>query len=219
MDVQYPYAAPEARLQLLYRLPTAPAPRRLLVVGDDRLGIGGAWGASDVLVQPADGLEALAQRAPASRDAVALPAVLGAGCRPRALAAAAARLLAPGGVVIGHFDHGYAVRRLLRPAGLWAALAAAADGEAVTGSRSCARLLRRAGLVDTECFYVLPDIASPMALVPAEVRTARRHFLRATHASRMSYRPAGYALRLMLAQLGAGGAFQNQIFFWARKPC
>ena len=46
MDVEYPYAEGLSRQQLLYRLPFAPEPRRLLVVSDtprDAL-ISGGWG-------------------------------------------------------------------------------------------------------------------------------------------------------------------------------
>lgn len=224
MDIRYPYAEPLSRLQLLYRLPTAPLPRRLLLVAgaDGREDIGAGWGAGEVASTDVAGLMQRARAASTTYDVVALPDTL----RPRAarprnadVLSAAARLLVPGGVAVGHLRHGLALRSLLRPAGLVTALAAALERDAIAGPAACRRALVAAGLEAPECYFVLPRIEDPMALVPSPRAAARHHFLRSARSAWRLTRPGAREVRLALAWLGLGGMFQGELFFWARKPC
>ncbi len=222
MDVEYPYAEDSSRRQLLYRLPTAPSPRRLLVVGEDADLVGPGWGGPVGTAMPRE-LAAAQAGAAAVVDAVALPGVLGLSGEPGPRAAqvldGAWRRLVPGGVVVGHVEHRLTLRRLTSAAGL-AAMARSIGGAGMLGSaKDCAAALRRAGFEDPECYYVVPNLDHPMGLIPCHPAAARAHFLRATRASQGHFNPVAYGARLLLARLGLGGMQQAQIFFWARKPC
>lgn len=223
MDVQYPYAEGLSRRQLLYRLPGAPAPRRLLVVhsgtGEGAL-IGGGWGAP-VTVVAASELQALAAQGDVRFDAVALPAVLSAGqLQPGAVVLTLAHgLLVPGGVVIGHLEHGCALRRWASLAGLRAVAGALLGTQGLGSPGQCQGALQRAGFSDPTCFFVQPHIGDPMGLIPSDTVAARAHFLRSVRSSRHLYGRLGYALRLVLAAAGLGGTLQPELFFWARRPC
>lgn len=224
MDIRYPYADPPSRLQLLYRLPTAPHPRRLLLVSgaDTGADIGAGWGEGEVVTTDLVGLLKRVAAASPAYDAVALPGTL----QPRAAAPrnadvlrAAASLLVPGGALVGHLPHGLALRRLLHPAGLLAGLAAVIEGDAMAGPKACRRALVAAGLQSPECFFVQPRIDDPMALVPSQRAAARHHFLRSARSTWHATRPGVRELRFALAWLGLGGMAQGELFFWARKPC
>lgn len=229
MDVQYPFATDLARLQLLYRLPTSPAPHRLLVLTVD----GEALPMADHWPGPVQQLALSALCLPpglgtARFDAVALPGTLALRrARPpgpplvnnAGLMKAVAGLLVPGGVIVGHLDHGWALRNLRRPGAAWALLLARLTPGSITGPARCLHALAGAGFEAGQCFYVQPSIAAPMALVPCRPAAARAHFLRAVRSSRPHCSGLGYAARLLLAWAGLGGIFQQQLFFWARKPC
>jgi len=157
-------------------------------------------------------------------DAVALPGTLEplpsrAQLANGELLAAAAELLAPDGVVVGHMAHGRALRRLARPS-QWIGLAAAAFvADAILGPVEVCGALERAGLHTAEGFYVQPQVDSPMGLAPSDPQAARRHFLRDLRSTSHTRGVAGHYLRWAVARVGWGGSFQSQIFFWARKPC
>lgn len=227
MDLRHPYSDSEARLRLLYRLPTAPAPRRLLLVsgGADDADIGAGWGLGEVSRTDVPGLLRLADGRGGCFDAVALPSTLVPraprhGVANRVVLHSASHLLAPGGVVVGHLEQARALRRAVQPAGALQLLLAVADADAISGPASCLRSLRRAGLTAPECYYVQPHVRSPMGLVPSEPAAARAHFLRAVRSARHHHgRLAGHAARLLLCWLGLGGTLQGQLFYWARKPC
>ena len=230
MDVAHPYAADSARLQLLYRLPTAPAPQRLLIVsrqpGDALLGQG--W-PGQVTVAGLVGLDDLLGAGAGRFDAVALPAVLGVcdirlpGAHPtignRLLLASVARLLVPGGTVVGHMDHGWALRRVMQGAGLRDLACGWRQPDAIRNPQACLRLLASTGFSAAECFYVQPNIDAPMGLIPSHPVAAKAQFLRAIRSSEGAYSRAGHGLRLLMALVGLGGSFQSHLFFWARKPC
>ena len=229
-DVQYPYADGLARLQLLYRLPTSPAPRRLLVVCADEEGslIGGGWGGA-VSVTAVSGLRAALSQGAERFDAVALPFVLERGTARSGTGAPEAgndeilglvrELLVPGGVVVGHLTHVCALRHLLSWSGGCQFVKAFLRAQGIGRSAHCVDRLRQAGLTEIECFYVQPSIDAPMGLIPSQGAASRAHFLRAIRSASGHYGRIGYAVRLLLAQVGWGGVLQPQLFFWARRPC
>jgi hypothetical protein len=195
MDIEYPYADAAARRQLLYRLPSVPVPRRLLVLAeaaaDDALG--DSWG-GPITHRALSDPGGLAPGGGALFEAVALPRLAG---NAAPLLAAVHGLLVPGGVVIGGVTDRSAARK---PQRLRASLIAA-------------------GFQQPECWYVQPGMESPMALVPCDALAAKAHFVRAARAARSLYSPPAYVLRLLAARLGIVAWRQTELFFWARKPC
>lgn len=218
MDVEYPYAEPTARLNLLYRLPGAPEPRRLLVVGspNDTEPIVPGWPAARAL-RP-DALAEEAARGDGRFDAVALPWVLGDESDAVGLLRAARRLLVPGGVVVGHVANRLSLRRLAATRGgdLWRAWGTSGT---LGSAGQCRRALRGAGFTAPECFFVQPSIGAPMGLIPCAFAPARTQFLRSVRASAGQQPAPAYALRWALAFAGLGGLKQTEVFFWARTPC
>ena len=123
MDVEFPYADDQARQRLLYRLPSVPAARRLLLVcaDADPLRWTSDWPGPVTHVGPT-GLARIASIHPGSFDAVALPGALdAAGPDAAAMVQDAKACLADGGALVGHVDHAWAVRHLAR-SGAWRAL-------------------------------------------------------------------------------------------------
>jgi len=223
MDVEYPYADSLSRRQLLYRLPPAPAPRRLLLVSEDPDSqlIGAGWG-GPVTAVDAPALNAAFIEEGASFDAVALPWTT--GVPPSAsrvglpLLQKAHALLVPGGVVVGHVHNVHTLRRLVTVRGM-AAIGSAWMRPGGMGSvAACGAALRRAGFVDPECWYVQPSIESPLGLIPSDPTAARAHFVRAIRSAQGHYSRPAYAARLVGAALGLGGMQQPELFYWANKP-
>ena len=214
MDVEYPYADGLSRRQLLYRLPLTPQPRRLLLVCDDagsqRLGDG--WGSAVTRMSAS----ATAAVSGGNFDAVALPD------QPpeqiQALLQMAHRRLVPGGVVIGHFENPLALRRLGTLNG-WAGLARSLMPGAIRSAAGCKAALARAGFQDAACFFVQPNMDSPMGLIPCEQLAARAQFLRSIRSAQGHHGRVAYAARVALAMAGLGGLQQPQLFFWAGKAC
>jgi hypothetical protein len=231
MDIEYPYTEDIARLRLLYRLPDAPEPKRLLILANspDDARLGDAWEGAVTLTSAASPAAAALADGGARYDVIALPSILGlaasgvtrgdARVGNLELLAGAAAALAPGGVIVGHMAHGRALRRLARPGRLAAVAVAGLRAGTIASAADCLRVLANAGLTGAECYYVEPNIGQPMALIPADAAAARAHFLRAVRSSRAAYSFAGYGLRLMMARLGLAGLLQRDLFFWARKPC
>lgn len=227
MDVEYPYADGLSRRQLLYRLPSTPQPRRLLLVSNEADSdlIGGGWG-GPVTVVTRSGLDAAIAHGEPRFEAVALPWVLGSGALSDGhptnglqLLCAVHRVLVPGGFVVGHLTNLRTLRRLVSLRG-WGGIVAAAGRPGAIGSASgCKAALLRAGFIEPECYYVQPSIESPMGLIPSEPVPARAHFLRSIRSAQGHHGRVAYALRLTVAYVGLGGMQQPQIFFWARKPC
>lgn len=215
VDADFPYAEDIARLRLLYRLQVTSGdllvigaaqmaselardwPGRCRLAGSSR-SVGAQEGAFDVVALP--GWLVGSTREPATRDE--LKRVHG--------------LLRPGGWVIGHIEQACTLRRLLGGRGWWAALR---PERAVGHPAGCAAALADAGFEAPAVWYVRPNIAAPMGLIPADRVAARAEFLRSVRAMRGHYSVFGYAPRLLLAWLGLGGLQQGQLFFWARRPC
>jgi hypothetical protein len=195
MDIEYPYATGQARRQLLYRLPSVPAPRRLLVIGDAEEAemIGAGWGAS-VCHLSADRLAEASAVDQGRFDAVALGR---SSCPMSKLLDAAWHRLEPGGAVMGHVAGRSFV---LRPSALRKALS-------------------HAGFDEPTCYYLQPGIDAPMVLAPTTGKAARAHAIRAIHGTRGLYSQPSYALRLAAAWLGLDRWRQSELFFWGRRPC
>lgn len=227
MDVEYPYAEGLARRQLLYRLPSAPSPRRLLLVSDiaDSALIGGGWG-GPVTVVGSQQLHSAVQQGEGCFDAVALPQLAGSGREWRQsptgaeqLLVLAHRLLVPAGVVVGHVENMFTLRRLASVRGIVGFGGDWIRPGSIGSATRCRKVLQRAGFTDTECYYVQPSIESPMGLIPCEPKPARAHFLRAIRSARGHYSRPAYAMRVLVAWLGLGGMQQSALFFWATKAC
>lgn len=154
-------------------------------------------------------------------DAVLVPGTLFLGCVNSAevLLRNAFLALAPGGVLVGHCDNLLSVHQLRfalrrpRETVRWANWRAAGSADLLQ------QTLTRLGYADAESFYVEPQIMSPMALIPAEPRASRSHFIRTVWRNRPLYGKLGFAVRLALAHAHLGGSLQPHLFFWARKPC
>lgn len=224
MDVAYPYADGLSRRQLLYRLPTAPEPQRLLLVSSDADGdlIADSWRGPVTVLAPA-GLNPAFLQDGARFDAVALPwltGLLSSNCRggPQLLKLAHA-LLVPGGLVVGHLHNLHTLRRLATARGLAEVVAALARRGAMGSAAGCGAALLRAGYAEPECWYVQPSIDSPMGLIPSDPTAARAHFLRSIRSAQGHHSRPAYAARLLVAALGLGGMQQPELFFWATKPC
>lgn len=227
MDVEYPYADGLSRRQLLYRLPSTPLPRRLLLVSDDADSdlIGGGW-AGPVTVVTGAGLDAAIAEGDARFDAVALPWVLGSHAPSRRfprggipLLCAAHRALVPGGIVVGHVENILTLRRLVSVRGWGEIMGAMVRRGAISSASGCKASLLRAGFTEPECYCVQPSIESPMGLIPCDPVPARAHFLRTIRSAQGQYSRPAYTLRLLVAFLGLGGMQQHELFFWAKKPC
>ena len=224
MDVAYPYADGLSRRQLLYRLPPAPSPRRLLLLSDDADSalIAAGWGAPVTVLSPS-GLDQGFLQDGARFDAVALPWVSGLQSSPGHAGArllhSAHALLVPGGVVVGHLHNVHTLRRLATARGLVEVVATLAHRGAIGSVAGCHAALLRAGYADPECWYVQPTIDSPMGLIPSDPPAARAHFMRSIRSAQGHHSRLAYAARLLVAALGLGGMQQSELFFWATKPC
>lgn len=227
MDVEYPFAAGVSRRQLLYRLPSTPLPRRLLLVSDTAESelIGGGWG-GPVTTLPSSETDAALRQGGACFDAVALPGLLGARATSvqrqaddEHLLHVAFALLISGGVVVGHLENICALRRVTSRHGLAQVARAALRPGAIVSASRCKGALVRAGFIEPECYYVQPSIAEPMGLIPSEPVPARAQFLRVARSAQGHHGRFAYAARLLIAHLGLGGMQQRELFFWARKPC
>lgn len=224
MDSRPPFATGAQRLRLLYSLPLTSRDTAILVIGCaadadaafDRTAL-------DVKVDIVSPGSAMAESA---FDVVALPGCLTHGDRgpapaasPDGLLQAAHAALRPGGAIVGHLDHllsAHGVRQTLQgraSPGNWYRC------RSVASAARMVRTLLRAGFAAPQCFYVEPQIAAPMAIVPVHPKAARNHFLRAIRRTRDEYSLPGYALRMALARLRLGGALQPHLFFWARRQC
>ena len=224
MDVAYPYADGLSRRQLLYQLPTAPQPRRLLLVSADADSdlLGASWGGPVTVLAPS-GLDAGFLKHGERFDAVALPWTTGlrssAGNAGPQLLQLAHALLVPGGLVVGHLHNVHTLRRLATARGLAEVVATLAHRGAMGSAEGCGAALRRAGYTNPECWYVQPSIDSPMGLIPSDPTAARAHFLRSIRSAKGHFSRPAYAARLLVAALGLGGMQQSELFFWATKPC
>lgn len=227
MDVEYPFAPAHSRRHLLYRLPSTKVPGRLLIVsgiaGSEQIGNG--WNGPVTVLDSSQLGEALQQDG-ARFDAVALPGLLGAhaaslpgGATAEHLLHMALALLVPDGVVVGHLENLYALRRAANLHGLVQLVRAAVRPGVVGGPQACKRALVRAGFVEPECYYVQPNLSDPMGLIPCDPVPARAQFLRAIRSAQGHHSRPAFAARLLIAHLGLGGMQQQELFFWARKPC
>lgn len=195
--------------------------RQVLVLGSQALAAavaGDIGGAEALTVRPAG-----ASLPSATYDAVLLPSFSSTHgektAAPQAFPQslhAAFRALVPGGMLVGHIEHGAALRSIAR---LGILAGSHRRSRLPWTGAGCQRALQNAGFVDAHCFFVEPSIDSPMALIPVQPFIARAHFLRAIHRTRDRYSLPGYLLRLALAQVRLGGMLQPHLFFWASRPC
>lgn len=224
MDIAFPYADGLSRRQLLYRLPAAPQPRRLLLVSGDpesRL-IGDGWGGPVTVLAPS-GLDVDFLKEGARFDAVALPWLTGLQGAPGHsglhVLQLAHSLLMPGGVVVGHLHNAHTLRRLATARGLGGVAVTLGHRRAMGSAVGCNAALLHAGYTEPQCWYVQPSIESPMGLIPTDPIAARAHFLRSIRSARRQYSRPAYAARVLVATVGLGGMQQHELFFWATKPC
>jgi len=221
-DTLPPYASGAARLGLLYRLALAGTEQHVLVVSASPFAA-----TAIVAANPEAAVDVIAPGAAAPRaayDAVFVPGLAagGAGRANRSLSQqllAARAWLVPGGVLAGDAAHLCSLRGVADAMRLRTGPLSWLRGAACASPPVCRRTLARCGLADVECYYVEPDIDSPLVLVPDHREVARRHFLRAVRRTRGRHRGPGYLARLALAAAGLGGQMQRQLFFRARRPC
>ena len=216
MDVTQPYDADESRLCLLYRLPVTGSPSRLLIIGADVAGLSRHWAGAEVWRA-----ESLADLPAGHRfDVVAIPDLLAPDCiDASALLCAAAGVLAPGGILVGHMAHGLALRKWASLRGLWQLALSVCDRRCPSRNGRVQSMLRAAGLREVECFYVSPSIHAPMALIPCAPQAARAHFARALSASRHNLTWPAFQLRRAMLALRSGPLLRDTLFFWAQRPC
>ena len=222
MEDRLPFASGAARLWLLYALPMTGEERRIQVVGAAK---------SVALALPPEregSVDVLRLKAPddplveaGDCDAVLVPGTLflGSANSAAALLRNAYLALAPGGVLVGHCENLWSVHQLRAALRRPKETVCWANWRAAGSANLLQKTLTRLGYADAESFYVEPQITSPMALIPAERRASRSHFIRTVWRNRPLYGKLGFALRLALAHAHLGGSLQPHLFFWARKPC
>ena len=216
MDVTHPYDTDESRLGLLYRLPVTGSPSRLLIVGDDVAALSRHWAGAEVWHAAS-----LADLPAEQRfDVVAIPDLLAPNrVDASSLLCRAADMLAPGGMLVGHMAHGLALRHWAGLRGLWQLAVSLCDRRRPNCHGRVQAMLQAAGLREVECFYVVPSIQAPMALVPCTPVAARAQFARTLRSSRDTLSWQAYHMRRLLLALRAGPLLRDTLFFWAQRPC
>ena len=226
MITRHPFESDQARIQHLYRLPLAYPTGRLLVMGQASQMLAVGWSSEVCNIGSTATLTAQLEKVEkACYAAIAIPAVLsafenrvGAYNTPDFLAGLT-KCLAPGGLIIGHMNHGLYLGALARPTEWVKFLAATIDSKRPNSPNRLNRLLQSAGLVDVECYYVQPSIESPMALIPCVRAVADAYFMQCISSTRNSHAAPAFWGRQLVMKLGLGGCLRNSIFFWGRRPC
>jgi SAM-dependent methyltransferase len=214
------------RLRLLYGMAMTGQEKRVLIIGP--VAAEASVFDPDAVSSHIEVVRSGAESAGTGFDAVVLPGGLqdAAGSMsdddrpmPVRLLRQAHDALRPGGVVVGHCNHlvsAHGLRQILSgriPVESWI------SGRGLMSGNGCLRALARQGFTAAECYYVEPQMADPMALVPVHTVAARKHFYRAIRRTRGQYSGIGFGVRMALATCGLGGLLQPQLFFWARRPC
>ena len=219
-----PYEEDISRVRAMYRIPTAPAPDRVLelVGGAECVLEGFAWpGAAAVTMS-------------LSRVATDLSGTSGSG-----------RLPFDSGSfdrVIAHRGFGSGadavtpreVFRVLGSAGIFAFTACNASVAAwvrsarptagVNASRpshdahGCRTLLRGAGFRDIAVFTVVPHVDAPLRLIDTSARLSRVGFRRELEATRARLSAPAYLLRRAIAELALNRFLEGSLVAWGRKP-
>jgi len=235
-----PYERDESRVRALYRVPLPAGRQRILelscgrtpllpgepwrgeravsaILDDVPLCKSGAANVEQCRVDPREPLPFPAQ----SFDLVMLHGTLDALVRADAawnaagaregLIARAAAALAPGGIVAGCVGNrtGLMGWRPNAPRG------AATAGRGTYTMRSCAALLRRAGMHDVRVFNLVPNAAGPLAIFSTEWRLSRQAFLRELEVVRPLLRVPAYLARRAVAELALNRHFEDWLFFRA----
>jgi hypothetical protein len=229
VDSRPPFATSTERLRLLYRLPLTGRETRILVIGSQA--------EADAVFDPAsqhttvDAIQAGATTTLSNYDVVALPGSLlrinsesggvvqARSGPPEQLLRLAYSVLRPGGIVVGHLDHLLSAHGLRQTVFGRIGIGSWVRCRPLISAPRCLGTLMRMGFEGSECFYVEPQIAAPMTVVPIHPLAARSHFLRAIRRTRDQYSLPGFVLRMALAHVRLGGALQPHLFFWARRPC
>lgn len=226
MELSHPYESDIARFQLLYQLPLPENCRRSLIIGENAVAREVGW-VGDVIepMGQSDPTDLLGDSPSDHFDAIALPGVLrplssrvGQTDTPNFLRQLKHKLV-PGGVLIGHLNHGLFADTLVQPSNWPALLSAYADRRCPYRASRLLDLLNKAGLSDAKCFYVLPSITAPMGLIPACPELVKPYFLRSLSGARAGHAVLAYWGRRLVIEVGLASALRDTLFFWARRPC
>lgn len=133
----------------------------------------------------------------------------------------AARILTPGGLVVGCVENRYGLDRMVGAAArLIGRTAAAVSAVRPLSVLACNRALALAGFEEIRLFSVLPGPDAPTRLQSIEPGWSRAACNRQVDALRPPLvRPSIYLIWRVLAQLGVSQYMGAATFFWGRKPC
>jgi hypothetical protein len=234
-----PYEPDIARVRAMYRLPTAPAPNRVLElsVGAPRVLADYTWpGAGTTvcasLVAPsgrASDRRSIDPRAPlpfatSSFDLVVLHHTLDdlRAARPEfadagmvgAFLARVGMLLAPHGVIAGCVSNRSILRRIARRREPVVASAQPADGFSYG---AIGRLLAGAGFQSVATYTVLPSADSPTQLIDTRAAASRIGFRRELDLLHARLAWTGYVARRIVVELALNRHLEPSIAFWGRR--
>ena len=207
-----PYEPDIARVRAMYRLPTAPAPGRVLelYVGTARVLFDGPWAGSTATLAPLTDPFAELPFGPDAFDVVVLhrtlePLLANPAVRaPDALAGLFGRIravLARNGVVAGCLHTG--ARRV--------------GGYRIT-YRGLAAALARAGFERISTYNVLPSGDAPTRLIDTRAPLSRIGFRRELDALRAHLRWPGYLARRAVTELALSRYLEPWLAFYGRRP-
>jgi len=201
-------------------------PRLLVIDGDDERTIFEGWPGDVAWASAADALAGPARLPGATFDAVALPGTLQPFLPAKEqslglgkLLPALPRLLAVGGVVVGHMRHGLSPRVALACVNYRLVTSRIALASSPYSAWRLVHLLGDAGLEQAECYYVRPGLHDPLALVPACGAAVRDHCRQVMDKARSTMPLRRYLPRQALVSLGLWPLLQEDLFFWARRSC
>jgi SAM-dependent methyltransferase len=117
-----------------------------------------------------------------------------------------ARLLRPGGLVVGCTANATSPRHWFKPT-------------AALGIESCRKALLRAGYRDPEIFNLIPNVEAPRAIYSTEPLASGRAFSRELDATRGHFSCSSYLIRKAIVAYRLNRYLEGTLFFWGHKPC
>jgi SAM-dependent methyltransferase len=132
-----------------------------------------------------------------------------------------ARILAPGGLVLGCVENRYGLEHLVHGAKRALRRTGGVPGESGLSRPlsvpGCHRALAAAGFEEIRLFSMVPAADSPFKALSIEPGWSRRACLRQVEAMRTLVGPSSYVVWRTLAELGISQYFSAAVCFWGRK--
>jgi hypothetical protein len=244
-----PYEKPVDRVRALYRLPTAPEPRRTLELCCDRrpvvvsgraagedhvccvIGAADAATFDEAAVHwlPPSGPITTLPLAPRSFDIVVLHRTLddlqahvqdSPRFEAREFLSNVVELVVPGGLIAGCVQNTGSFRSIARRWAQALYLRGGGDGQGHYSPNQLRGMLEEAGLANVRTFSLLPNADAPLRLIDTDAKVAELVFRQDLDAGRASMSMLSFLVKRASLALGLHRRFQAEcIFFWASKPC